>query len=407
MESKEHINTNNVMSKKLKFSIIVPTRERCSTLKHCIRTILAQSFSDFELIIMDNNSEDETPEVVNSFDDDRIKYFKSRKRLSMRDNWENCLDHVNGEWLIFIGDDDGLIPDSLLLAYKIQENFPDTKAIKWPSGFNYWWPNVLVKHNRNMLYIRSGNKLRKFDAHETLKNFFNHVANEHALPMVYHGFVKTEFVMSIKKKHNPYFKAVGVDAYSGAINAYYLKDFLFTELPLSIVGVSGRSNGTATLFSGEKGKEIRQEWASEYKVNDITEAYHKDIQNLSAFHSQLTVMDCCLQLKDECSLDNEFEVNKLGVLQAMTYSLIFDPDGYDTKVRNILSIAKDWGIREDLITIPEKVVLERTTPGLSIDERGNFTGNIVIDGNLADIENVYDASRIINSITAKKIQYES
>ena len=37
-------------AKKLKFSIIVPTRERCSTLKHCIRTILAQSFSDFEYI---------------------------------------------------------------------------------------------------------------------------------------------------------------------------------------------------------------------------------------------------------------------------------------------------------------------------------------------------------------------
>ncbi len=395
------------MSKTPKFSIIVPTKERCNTLKHCIRTVLAQSLSDFELIIMDNSSEDETPEVVQSFTDNRIRYFRSHERLSMRDNWENCLGHVNGEWLIFIGDDDGLIPDSLLLAHKIQENFPDINAIKWPSGFNYWWPNVLVEHNRNMLYVRGGNRLKKFDSHTVLKNFFNNVADEHTLPMVYHGFVKTEFVRSIKKKHDPYFKAVGVDAYSGAINAYYLQDFLFTELPLSIVGVSGRSNGTATLFSGEKGKEIRQEWANEYKVDVITEAYHKDIQNLSAFHSQLTVMDCCLQLIDECSLGDEFEVNKLGVLQAMTYSLIFDPESYDIKVRNILSIAKDWGIREDLVRIPERVVLERIKPGIAMDEKGNFTGNIVIDGNLAGIENVYDASRIINSMTTKRLQYES
>ncbi len=370
-----------------------------------MKTVLSQSFSEFELIIMDNCSEDKTPEVVKSFDDNRIKYFRSSERLSMRDNWENCLQHINGEWLIFIGDDDGLIPDSLLLASKIQDSFPDTQAIKWPSWFNYWWPNVLVQHNRNMLYVRNGNKLRKLDAHRTLRTFFHNVADEHTLPMVYHGFVRTEFVMSIKHKHNPYFKAVGVDAYSGAINAYYLKDFLFTELPLSVVGVSGRSNGTATLFAGKKGSEIRQEWAKEYKVDNITEAYHPDIQNLSAFHSQLTVMDCCLQLVDECSLDNSFKVNRLGVLQAMTFSLIFDPENYDTKVKNILLIAKDWGIQKEMINFPEKVVLDRPKPGISIDEKGNFTGTIRIDGDLAGVKNVYEASHLINSMTAKEIYY--
>ena len=98
-------------------------------------------------------------------------------------------------------------------------------------------------------------------------------------------------------------------------------------------------------------------------------------------------------------------MNRLGVLQAMTFSLIFDPENYDTKVKNILLIAKDWGIQKEMINFPEKVVLDRPKPGISIDEKGNFTGTIRIDGDLAGVKNVYEASHLINSMTAKEIYY--
>src|SRR4051812_41628992 len=114
-----------------RFSVVIPTRERCATLQHTIKTVLNQTFKDFELIIMDNFSQDETSEVVSSFADARIKYYRSDKRLSMMDNWELSLSHVNGEYLIYIGDDDALIPDSLLLANRLFLAYSDVNIIKW------------------------------------------------------------------------------------------------------------------------------------------------------------------------------------------------------------------------------------------------------------------------------------
>ena len=126
------------MSAKPMFSIVIPTRERCETLEFSIKTVLCQTYDDFELIIMDNCSLDKTAEVVKSYQDKRIRYFHTPERLSMRDNWETALNHVNGKWVIFIGDDDGLISDSLMLSNKILTHFPDVKALKWNMGFNYW-----------------------------------------------------------------------------------------------------------------------------------------------------------------------------------------------------------------------------------------------------------------------------
>ena len=119
------------MSEKPMFSVVIPTRERCETLEFAIKTILSQTYDNFELIIMDNYSQDKTQEIVKSYEDARIRYFQSTKRLSMRDNWEAALSHVNGTWMIFIGDDDGLIPDSLMLSHKILSHFPEIKALKW------------------------------------------------------------------------------------------------------------------------------------------------------------------------------------------------------------------------------------------------------------------------------------
>jgi len=59
------------------FSIVIPTRQRHDTLQYAIQTVLNQSYEDFELIIMDNMSTEETRLVVESFQDDRIKYHRS------------------------------------------------------------------------------------------------------------------------------------------------------------------------------------------------------------------------------------------------------------------------------------------------------------------------------------------
>ena len=53
------------------FSIVIPTRNRADTLKYTIKTILNQDFQDYEIIICNNNSVDDTEEIVKKFSDKR------------------------------------------------------------------------------------------------------------------------------------------------------------------------------------------------------------------------------------------------------------------------------------------------------------------------------------------------
>ena len=82
------------------FTVVIPTRERCDTLEHSLRTCVTQDYDNLEILISDNFSQDRTREVVESFNDKRIRYINTGKRLSMTDNFEFALSHVKPEGYI-------------------------------------------------------------------------------------------------------------------------------------------------------------------------------------------------------------------------------------------------------------------------------------------------------------------
>jgi len=96
------------------FSIVIPTFERAEKLKRAIACILLQDFKDFELIIFDNNSQDNTEDVVRSFKDKRIKYYKNNKNVGWIINLKRGISFAEGEYIILHGDDDFILyPDAL------------------------------------------------------------------------------------------------------------------------------------------------------------------------------------------------------------------------------------------------------------------------------------------------------
>src|SRR6186713_1491963 len=107
-----------------KFTVVIPTRERADTLFHTLRTCVAQDYDNLTILVSDNVSADNTEEVVKSFKDKRIQYIKTAQRLSMSGNWDFALDHVSGGFVNFIGDDDGLIPNSFSVLNQILSEAP-------------------------------------------------------------------------------------------------------------------------------------------------------------------------------------------------------------------------------------------------------------------------------------------
>jgi glycosyltransferase involved in cell wall biosynthesis len=95
-----------------KVSVIIPTYNAANWLKQSIDSVLRQIFTDYELIIIDDGSTDDTSSIVKSFDDKRIRYFhKANGGVASARNMG--LDKATGEYIAFLDSDD-LWPESYL-----------------------------------------------------------------------------------------------------------------------------------------------------------------------------------------------------------------------------------------------------------------------------------------------------
>lgn len=93
-------------------SIIVPVYNAATTLRECVDSILSQEFKDFELILVDDGSKDNSPTICDEYaaKDSRVQVFhKENGGVSAARNFG--LDHAKGEWITFIDADDYITPE--------------------------------------------------------------------------------------------------------------------------------------------------------------------------------------------------------------------------------------------------------------------------------------------------------
>lgn len=110
------------------FSIILPTYNRETLLAEAIQSVLNQDYSDFELLIIDDGSEDDTATVVSGFNDDRIVYHfqKNKGKGSSRNAG---ISKSRGNHICFLDDDDLYHPNHLSEFYKSIIENPDSDRI--------------------------------------------------------------------------------------------------------------------------------------------------------------------------------------------------------------------------------------------------------------------------------------
>lgn len=111
----------------MKFSITIPAYKQ-KYLNEAIESCLAQTYKDFELIIVDDASPEDLKSVVDRFQDSRIRYYRNEKNcgaLHVVDNWNICLGYARGDYVICMGDDDRLLPNCLEEYSKLIDKYPD------------------------------------------------------------------------------------------------------------------------------------------------------------------------------------------------------------------------------------------------------------------------------------------
>lgn len=110
-------------------SVIIPTYNRASLLKESVQSVLSQTFKDFEIIIINNYSNDNTLEVVNSFNDNRIKIINYKNNGIIAKSRNQGLMHSSGKYISFLDDDDLWRSDKLEIQIKYLELNPEIDIV--------------------------------------------------------------------------------------------------------------------------------------------------------------------------------------------------------------------------------------------------------------------------------------
>jgi len=107
-------------------SVIIPTYNRAEFLRLAITSVLNQTFQDFEIIVVDDASEDHTHEVMNNLNDKRIKYIRHEvnKRVSAARN--TGVLNSSGDYIAFLDDDDEWLPGKLQIQVALLEDSTST-----------------------------------------------------------------------------------------------------------------------------------------------------------------------------------------------------------------------------------------------------------------------------------------
>jgi len=119
----------------LKFSILMPTYNGGGTLRETIQSLLSQSFTNYEIIINDDVSTDNTEVIVKSLNDPRIKFFRNKNNLGYPGNLESARQKATGDIIYLMGQDDILGSGALEETYKAFKSSDDIGLVTRP----YFW----------------------------------------------------------------------------------------------------------------------------------------------------------------------------------------------------------------------------------------------------------------------------
>lgn len=233
----------------MKFSVLLPTRNRLNLLACAIETVRRQDYSDWEVIVSDNFSEEDIAGYVCALNDPRVKYFRTDEFVPVTDNWNNALDKSDGDYVVMLGDDDCLMQGYFSTLNKAIEEY-DAPDLIYTSAFLYSYPGVMPDYPAGFL--------RSYTSREIFRSAHNpfFLGKVESVALVSHSVnfkVRFDYNMQFSlvsrkliremKKYGSFYQSLYPDYY--ATNAMMLKAerILIVPQPLVTVGISPKSFG--------------------------------------------------------------------------------------------------------------------------------------------------------------------
>lgn len=134
-------NNDHGKGRRVHFSVVIPTHNRLHLLRDAIETVRRQEYPEWELVVFDNASVDPIGEHVRSLKDSRVRYARSDEFLPVTDSWNRAIDLARGDYVVLLGDDDGLTPNYFKRVADIIEEF-DGPDVVYNNIYQFWHPGV-------------------------------------------------------------------------------------------------------------------------------------------------------------------------------------------------------------------------------------------------------------------------
>lgn len=384
------------------FTVIIPQKDRSEFLYHTLRTCMIQDYPNFEIIVSDDNSEDNSVEMVRELQkiDSRIRLFAHNKHLGMRDNFEFALNQVRPGYVIALGGDDGLVPGCIWRMYTIiKETGRD--LITWSlANFAYARPGS----DKNLFYL----KRTKTYTQRIIKSedFLNHIAKTFKYqidecPMFYmKGVASTILIDRVKSrtKDHSFYYCPTPDGFSGVVLAGEVEDFVFTDEPLSIGGTTYKSQGKNYTRTDEKSRFE----ANQFFNDNIRRTMHADLA--SQPYSPLTTLmtaDYLLTARDLPGWPGKFKMFSFeDLIRAAFIQISKDSFANEVLIRE-LRILREIAKQHDLLDLFEELMettkkkVYNTNPIYGFA----FTHSVRFEGSCVGINNIFDAALATNFVS--------
>jgi glycosyltransferase involved in cell wall biosynthesis len=237
------------------FSVVMPTHNRLHLLRDAIETARRQEFGNWELVVFDNASQDGISDHVRGLKDERVRYARSELFLPVTQSWNRAIELARGDYVVLLGDDDGLTPHYFKRLAEIIERFNEPDVIYnniyqfWHPGVAPWEPSgylIDVRHgfffaNRDKPFVLSDEDARRA-ALGSIRLRINFSFNSQAL--VY----KRAFLKELSSD-GPVYRSPFPDYYIANVALMRSRSTVVVPEPLAIAGVSKASFGY-TMYNG-------------------------------------------------------------------------------------------------------------------------------------------------------------
>jgi hypothetical protein len=268
-------------------SIVMPTRNRPDTADVCVRSLLEMNGADFEVVVRDCSDDDALEIRLRDVDDSRLIYERA-SATNMTDNWNKAFWLSSGQYLSFIGDDDGFLPWTLELVRALHAITPFTH-LGSPEVVQYSWPGFPDRKLESSVQYNVAQfpavvtPARGEDAIRLLLDPAKMASSSKSiyhLPSLYYGVVSRKTVNSICIDGSPFHTKVP-DWFTMTMLSASVAEYYLASVPLFIIGRSGRSN-TGRFVRARTDNSHAEEYGTLEGMDSMTppvntiEVYHFD-----------------------------------------------------------------------------------------------------------------------------------